>query len=114
MRLAAIYILGLLALSSCKSKKDLAADDTVPLPKPKPAWITERPSSGAYYIGVGSSSKTREPIDFQQIAKKNALADLSSEIRVVVQEKHFLIPLNRIINSMKSSGQPSEQPFLKK
>ncbi len=95
MRLAAIYILGLLALSSCKSKKDLAADDTVPLPKPKPAWITERPSSGAFYIGVGSSSKTREPIDFQQVAKKNALADLSSEIRVVVQGETFLNTLEQ-------------------
>lgn len=58
--------------------------------EPKPAWVDQRPVNGAYYIGVGSCSKRTQPLDYQAIAKKNALNDLASEISVRVQGSTFL------------------------
>jgi hypothetical protein len=58
--------------------------------QPVPEWVNSRPISSAFYIGVGSASKVREPIDFQNVAKKNALNDLVSEIRVTVKGETFL------------------------
>jgi hypothetical protein len=58
--------------------------------EPKPSWVDQRPVNGAYYIGVGSASKRTQPLDYQAIAKKNALNDLASEISVRVQGSTFL------------------------
>ena len=95
MRFAILAISGLLAITSCRNAKDIQSENPVPELRPKPEWVDQRPASGAYYIGIGSSSKTREPLEFQNVAKKNALADLSSEIRVVVQGETFLNTLEQ-------------------
>jgi hypothetical protein len=58
--------------------------------EPKPAWVDQRPVNNAFYIGVGSCSKRTQPLDYQTIAKKNALNDLASEISVRVQGSTFL------------------------
>ncbi|MFY7708125.1 MAG: LPP20 family lipoprotein [Flavobacteriales bacterium] len=58
--------------------------------EPKPAWVEQRPVNSAFYIGVGSCSKRTQPLDYQTIAKKNALNDLASEISVRVQGSTFL------------------------
>ncbi len=58
--------------------------------EPKPAWVDQRPVNSGYYIGVGSCSKRTQPLDYQAIAKKNALNDLASEISVRVQGSTFL------------------------
>ena len=63
-----------------------------------PSWIQARPLNSAYYIGIGSASKLKEPLDYQQIAKKNALNDLSSEIRVIVEGESFLNTIDRNYN----------------
>jgi len=57
---------------------------------PRPEWVSNRPISGSYYIGIGSVNKTGAPADFQAIAKKNALNDLVSEIKVTVKGETFL------------------------
>jgi hypothetical protein len=56
----------------------------------RPTWIDERPHNSAYYIGIGSCSKTSQPTDYQMTAKKNALNDLATEISVRVQGSTFL------------------------
>jgi len=48
----------------------------------KPVWLEERPVSSKYYIGIGSADKIENELDYHQVAKDNALQDLSSEINV--------------------------------
>lgn len=59
----------------------------------KPAWVTERPFSPSDYIGIGIASKSLYPMEYAQIAKKNALNDLASEISVEVKGETFLSQL---------------------
>jgi len=53
-----------------------------------PNWVSSRPVSPLYYIGISSSSKNNT--NFQKIAKRNALDDLLSEIRVTIQSVSIL------------------------
>lgn len=48
----------------------------------KPAWVTNRPLSKNYYIGIAFASKSQYPQKYRQIAKDEALRDLASEIQV--------------------------------
>lgn len=81
----------LVLLSSCGGPKVISEQGNNELEQStKPSWINQRPINSAYYIGIGSSDKLREPLDYQKVAKKNALNDLSSEIRVVVEGETFL------------------------
>ncbi len=52
---------------------------------PIPSWVMESPVSSSYYIGIGSASKAIHPLDADAVAKRNALDNLSREIRVQVQ-----------------------------
>ncbi len=49
----------------------------------KPTWLSAKPDQSFYYIGIGHSSKTGAN-NFVQEAKKSALEDLVSEIKVNV------------------------------
>lgn len=73
---------------SCSSKSTVSTPP--PTLAPKPTWVDSRPTNSAYYIGVGSSNKKSQPLDYQNIAKKNALNDLATEISVRVQGSTFL------------------------
>lgn len=59
----------------------------------RPEWVKSRPISSAYYIGIGSAAM-RHP-DYQETAKKNALQDLISEIKVTVSSTSFLYQLDK-------------------
>ena len=59
-------------------------------PKPKPDWVYNRPINTLYYIGIGVASKNGTPEIYQQTAKKNALNDLISEIKVTVSANSIL------------------------
>jgi hypothetical protein len=83
------YCLSFLLLAACGAPKETIESKKEPIPE-KPSWVDNRPVSGAYYIGVGVASKLREPIDYQAVAKKNALNDLASEISVVISGETFL------------------------
>lgn len=58
--------------------------------KTKPNWVKNRPTDESFYVGVGIASKKNNPLDYQQIAKKNALNDLISEIKVTVSANSVL------------------------
>ena len=60
---------------------------------PKPDWVSSRPVSDAYYIGVGLSPKSRP--DALESAKKSALNDLASEISVRVEGNSLLSTLDQ-------------------
>jgi hypothetical protein len=75
-------------LPGCGDKQTVATPE-----KPvatRPPWLDARPVNSAYYIGIGNCSKTAQPLDYQNIAKKNALNDMATEISVRVQGSTFL------------------------
>ncbi|MFN5886317.1 MAG: LPP20 family lipoprotein [Bacteroidota bacterium] len=80
-KLALLCLCSLVMLSCGTTRKHI---------KTKPEWVFNRPVNTAYYVGVGIASKKNNPIDFQQIAKKNALNDLIAEIKVTVASNSVL------------------------
>lgn len=93
MKLSTHFLLASMAflfLLSCSSGKEVQKEEQVQAEKPRPQWIKERPNSAGYYVGIGSASKVRNPLDYALVAKKNALNDLASEIKVSVEGESFL------------------------
>jgi hypothetical protein len=56
---------------------------------PKPTWLSAKPSQPGYYTGIGHSTKTGSN-NYVQEAKKSALEDLVSEIKVNVSSSSVL------------------------
>lgn len=54
-----------------------------------PSWVSSRPNSGLKYVGIGFGDKTRGG-NYQMEAKKNALYDLASEIKVDISSNSVL------------------------
>ncbi|MFN0031524.1 MAG: LPP20 family lipoprotein [Flavobacteriales bacterium] len=79
-----------MSFSGCNQLKNTVGEKEVNKPEAAPEWVGSRPHNGAYYIGIGTCSKTTQPLDYQAIAKKNALNDLASEISVRIQGQTFL------------------------
>lgn len=50
----------------------------------KPQWILQHPNEEGFYHGVGSSNMNYNPEDYIQVAKKNALSDLTGAISVKI------------------------------
>ncbi|MCX8490882.1 MAG: LPP20 family lipoprotein [Cyclobacteriaceae bacterium] len=55
----------------------------------KPDWLTAKPNQPSYYIGIGSSTKDGVT-NHIQVAKKSALEDLVSEIKVNISSSSVL------------------------
>jgi predicted small secreted protein len=86
-------LMGLMTMSfsGCNAGKDITSGGKdVKAPEAAPEWVGARPHNAGYYIGIGNCSKATQPLDYQAIAKKNALNDLASEISVRVQGETFL------------------------
>ncbi len=77
-----IFTLFLLILFACSPKVQLPVDT-------KPAWLSAKPSQPGYYTGIGHSTKTSNN-NYLQEAKKSALEDLVSEIKVNVSSSSVL------------------------
>lgn len=67
-----------------KGKKDL---------NPQPAWLAAKPDEGIYYIGIGHALKDGQS-NYIQEAKKSALEDLVSSIKVNVSSSSVLNQLD--------------------
>jgi hypothetical protein len=74
-------------LLACKSQEVVPA--TTALEVKVPAWVSNRPNNGFKYVGIGFSEKGRSP-SYQMEAKKNALYDLASEIKVNISSNSVL------------------------
>jgi hypothetical protein len=83
-----ILIVSLLAiiLGGCGGAKKTST----PPPKPTPNWVSSRPSSAMYYYGIGAARITSDPSQYQQAARQNALADMSSEISISISSNSVL------------------------
>lgn len=93
-------------LYSCKSKQDLSTQAAVVAEsKPAPLWVSSRPNNGFKYVGIGFFDKSKSS-NYQIEAKKNALYDLSSEIKVDISSNSVLYTVqnnnsfNESFNSM--------------
>jgi hypothetical protein len=56
---------------------------------PAPVWVNSRPNNGFKYVGIGVADKGKSS-NYQIEAKKNALYDLSSEIKVNISSNSVL------------------------
>jgi LPP20 lipoprotein len=83
------YLYALLAvlLFGCGSSKQ--ANQTAP----KPTWLSTKPYQDGYYTGIGHSNKDGSN-NYIQSAKKSALEDLVSEIKVQVSSTSVLSQLD--------------------
>ena len=71
-----------------KNKKAKAEPEVV-----KPAWLSAKPAEDVYYIGIGHSVKDGTN-NYIQSAKKSALEDLISEIKVNISSSSALTSLD--------------------
>lgn len=65
------------------------ANQTQPLEVKVPLWVSSRPNNGFKYIGIGVGDKQKGS-NYQMEAKKNALYDLASEIKVDISTNSVL------------------------
>ena len=65
-----------------------------------PSWVTKRPVNSSKFVGIGVADKTSGG-NYQGEAKKNALYDLSSEIKVVISS-------NSILDTVQNNNQFNE------
>ena len=77
-----IFTLFLLVLIACSPRVQQPVDT-------KPAWLSAKPSQPGYYTGIGHSTKLGNN-NYVQEAKKSALEDLVSEIKVNVSSSSVL------------------------
>ncbi len=61
----------------------------------KPHWVESKPASSIYFYGIGVAQKSAGNSDYLETAKKNALNDLASEIKVNVSSNSILYTLER-------------------
>lgn len=99
------YILFCLALTACVTNDQVQKKET-PQPIPPPEWVSQRPISNQYYIGIASCNKKINPVDYAAIAKKNALSDMASSVSVRVQGQSFLntMEVNKVFSEDFSSN----------
>lgn len=65
------------------------ANQTQPVEMKVPLWVSSRPNNGFKYIGIGVGDKQKGS-NYQMEAKKNALYDLASEIKVDISTNSVL------------------------
>ena len=68
-----------------------------------PDWLQERPMGAFDYIGIGSATKDQP--NYQEMAKRNALAELASEIEVTVEANSLLTVMERDMQSASTFTQ---------
>lgn len=58
-----------------------------------PDWVNNKPNDPGFYVGIGSASKKLN--DYAGIAKKNALQDLVSEIKINISSTSILNQIDK-------------------
>lgn len=85
-----VLILGVVLGACSPSARPSAGKEPV---KPPPVWLSAKPASDSYYVGIGHSTKTGDN-NYIQMAKKSALQDLVSEIKVTVSSTSVLTSID--------------------
>ncbi|HMQ00520.1 MAG TPA: LPP20 family lipoprotein, partial [Cyclobacteriaceae bacterium] len=85
-----IALIFLMACSTASQTGSSRRED----PNPRPAWMSAKPNNPAYFAGIGYASKLAAN-NYMQVAKKNALEDLVSEIKINVSATSVLTQIDR-------------------
>jgi hypothetical protein len=88
-----ILLLALICVScdaQRKSKKKQVKEDPA---NARPAWLSAKPAEDVYYVGIGHSIKDGTN-NYVQSAKKSALEDLISEIKVNISSSSVLTSID--------------------
>ncbi len=75
-----------LVIQACKTQQPIAE-------KPEnitPQWVSSRPVTNDYYIGIGMAKKTGMSDNYISVARNNALNDLVSEISIKISGNSML------------------------
>ncbi len=80
-------ILVFVVLAACSSKKAVVQQPVAEVKVPN--WVSSRPNNGFKYVGIGVADKLKGG-SYQIEAKKNALYDLASEIKVDISTNSVL------------------------
>ena len=67
-------------LASCAAPLKTVTSST----KPAPSWIEDRPISSTHFVGVGSARRISDLAATQEVARLNALKDISQQIEVSI------------------------------
>ncbi len=62
-------------------------------PNPRPSWMSAKPMADSYFVGIGHAAKTGTN-NYVQEAKKSALEDLVSEIKVNISSTSVLTQID--------------------
>lgn len=94
-RILLFLLSALLLLNSGCGKKPVVESTPAEPVNPKPHWVQSKPASSIYFYGIGVATKQASNSDYLEVAKKNALNDLASEIKVNVSSNSILYTLER-------------------
>lgn len=92
------WIINLFLFAACAPKpvtETYSPPKEVPVTESRPHWVQSKPASSVYFYGIGVAQKTTSNSDYLEVAKKNALNDLASEISVNVSSNSILYTLER-------------------
>lgn len=80
---------------ACKSKEQTPVATATEVKAP--IWVSSRPNNGFKYVGIGFAEKGKSS-NYQMEAKKNALYDLASEIKVDISSNSVLYTVQNANN----------------
>lgn len=86
-----VFVFFAFCLLQCKSRPHTNTQiQQPPTQETRPQWVQQRPISSLDYIGIGVARKASGSTDHLEIAKRNALQDMISQISVQVSANSML------------------------
>ena len=89
MRKIFCYSLILILFACGSNKKINDIEDTTP------DWVKNYPVTENYYTGIGIANKSKNPINYIQVAQQNALQNLASQIKVNIATQSVFLQMER-------------------
>ena len=89
MRKIFCYSLIIILIACGSNKKVNNIEDTTP------DWVKNYPVTENYYTGIGIANKSKNPINYIQVAQQNALQNLASQIKVNIATQSVFLQMER-------------------
>lgn len=89
MRKIFCYSLIIILFACGSNKKVNNIEDTTP------DWVKNYPVNESYYTGIGIANKSKNPVNYIQVAQQNALQNLASQIKVNIATQSVFLQMER-------------------
>ena len=89
MRKIFCYSLIIILFACGSNKKVNNIEDTTP------DWVKNYPVTESYYTGIGIANKSKNPVNYIQVAQQNALQNLASQIKVNIATQSVFLQMER-------------------